>query len=148
MKLSQNGSQSFFAYEAWREYCLENNIVDPWQLEREIENEYKHSYTTVNDHGNTEWHINYDEPTEEQKQRLKECHKYRNQYIQDREIWVGKYILKNFGYNALTFFAQAQTRKESAFQDWFAQIEPCEGNEQQCNMFCLKFTECPYRGEA
>ena len=147
MVLSKTGSQIFIAYNEWQKYCKENNIEDPWHLERKIEKEYIH-YKKENINGMEVDAIYYDDPTEEQKQRLNECHKYRDKYIKDRDIWVGKYILKNFGYNTLSIFAQTQGQEETAFHNWFTQIEPCEGNEQQCNMFCLKFTECPYRGDS
>ena len=147
MVLSKSGSQTFIAYEAWREYCKDNNIKDPWQLEREIEKEYTHYGEEVID-GITAWTVKWDNPTIEQKQRLAECHKYRDKYIDDREIWVGNYILKNFGYDALIIFAQAHDKAETAFHEWFAQIEPCAGIERQCDMFCHKFLNCPYKGEA
>ena len=71
-----------------------------------------------------------------------------DKYMDDREIWVGNYILKNFGYDALIIFAQTHGQEETAFQEWFAQIEPCAGIEAQCSIFCLKFLECPYEEEA
>lgn len=146
MVLSKSGSQTFIAYEAWHKYCKDNNIKDPWQLEREIEKEYtQYGEETIN--GVTAWTIKWDDPTAEQKQRLAECHRYRDKYMEDREIWVGNYILKNFGYDALIIFAQTHSFKETAFQKWFTQIEPCAGIEGQCNIFCHKFLSCPYRKE-
>ena len=146
MVLSKSGSQTFIAYEAWHEYCKNNNIKDPWQFEREIEKEYTH-YGEKIINGVKAWTINYDNPNEDQRKRLAECHKYRDKYMDDREIWVGNYILKNFGYDALIIFAQTHGQEETAFQKWFEQIEPCDGQEAQCSMFCLKFLECPYRNE-
>lgn len=145
MVLSKSGSQTFIAYEAWHKYCKDNNIKDPWHLEREIEKEYtQYGEETID--GITAWTIKQDDPTIEQKQRLAECHKYRDKYMEDREIWVGNYILKNFGYDALIIFAQAHNNPKTAFQKWFTQIEPCTGIEGQCNIFCHKFLNCLYKG--
>ena len=87
--------------------------------------------------------IKYDEPTEDQIQRLNDCYKYRDEYITMRELWVGRYLLKNFGYDALSIFAQAHSQ-ERALQEWFAQIKPCEGAEGQCSMNCSNWAVCAF----
>ena len=141
MVLSKHGSRTFLAYDAWHQHCAKEKIKDPWEWEQEIESEYKH-YKEENIDGSIVYTIECELPTEDQKQRLLECHKYRDQYMIDRELWVGKYILKNFGYNELTIFAQAQCKEGSAFQEWFAHIRPCDGADEQCSFDCAHFSEC------
>ncbi len=147
--LSESGTHIFSAHNAWREHCIKCGITDPWKMEREIEDEYTHHGEEIIN-GVKAMTISYDEPTEEQKKRLRECHEYRDEYMCDREKWIGDYIFKNFGYNDLTIFAQSHSKRKSAlkcdkvFWQWFKTIYPCEGKEGQCTFSCPVFHNCPY----
>lgn len=142
--LSENGSHTFLAYNAWRQHCADENIQDPWELERSIQDEYT-DYGNKIIGGREIYTINVKEPTEDQIQRLKDCYKYRKDYMRDRDIWTGNYLLKNYGYNDLTIFAQAHSRDNPAFQEWFSNIKPCEGIDGQCAFICPIFQTCPYK---
>lgn len=95
--------------------------------------------------------MDWDGPNEDQKRRLKECHQYRDEYMAEREKWVGNYLFKNFGYNALTNFAQTHSQEKTAssydraFYDWLKKLYPCEGADKQCNFACPVFNNCPYQ---
>ena len=140
--LTEQGSRVFYAYDNWHNYCRENNIADPWQLEEKIRDEYTRHYETFDEHGMRIGHIEWDEPTEDQKQRLAECHKYRDQYMIDREEWVANFLFKNFGYDTLSNFAQTHLPEESR-NKIFGSIKPCEGPQGQCAFDCPIFNNCP-----
>ena len=151
--LTEDGSNIFWAHEAWHDYCSDHNIKDPWVLMRKCENKINKTWKEINDKGHEITHIDFHPKNEWPADILKEyqeLEKYRDQYMCDREIWEGKYILKNFGYNTLIKFAQTHSKSKTAsksdkaFNDWFAKIYPCEGKERQCNFACPVFNNCPY----
>ena len=142
MRLTEQGTENFIAYHEWDEYCYYNHIQDPWKIEEEIKDEYRTMTELRDEKGKyLGMSVKYDEPTEDQIQRLNDCYKYRDEYITMRELWVGRYLLENFGYNALSIFAQAQLQ-ETALQEWFAQVKPCEGADGQCSLDCPSWAVC------
>ena len=140
--LTEQGSRVFYAYDKWHDYCRENNIADPWRLEEKIRDEYTRHYETIDEHGMRIGHIDWDEPTDDQKRRLKECHDYRDKYMIDREEWVANFLFENFGYDALTNFAQTHLQEKSRIKI-FGSIKPCEGPQGQCAFDCPIFNNCP-----
>ena len=149
--LTEQGSNTFWAYDAWKMHCVKEHIQDPWKLEEKIRNEFTHHYKTIDEKGYDVWHIDYDEPTEDQKERLKKAHEYRDEYMAEREKWVGNYLFENFGYNTLSKFAQTHVQGKTApsydraFNNWYAKVYPCEGADKQCNFACPVFNSCPYQ---
>lgn len=135
--IGNEGSAIFDANMAWDNYCLENNILDPFEALRKLSDEH----TTYKGNFDGSMSIIIDDMTEEQKQREKELKIYRDKYILDRYKWVGQYLLEHNGYNTLSYFAQLHTHN-SALLEWFASILPCDGKENQCSIFCPKFNEC------
>lgn len=152
--LNEDSSKIFWAHEAWQNYCIKNKIQDPFKLIRDIEDEYHH-YKEIFDekghHKGTE--ITIDDPTEEQQKRLKKAKEYRDSYMISREIWKGKYIFKNFGYNILSKFAQTHSLSETApsydkaFHQWHRTIHPCDGADGQCSFACPIFYNCALRDQ-
>lgn len=131
------------AYSAWDDYCRENNIEDPWELIDSIESEYT-TYQSQNNGGTL---IIVNDPTPEQEKRLRNAKYYRDNYIQDRRLWVAKYILENYGYNELINFVQVdsgggRSGPPSDFAVWLSSVKPCEGKNGQCQMFCPNFNNC------
>lgn len=131
------------AYSAWDDYCRENNIEDPWELIDSIESEY----TTYQSQENGGTLIIVNDPTPEQEKRLRNAKYYRDNYIQDRRLWVAKYILENYGYNELINFVQVdsgggKSGPPSDFAVWLSSVKPCEGKDGQCQMFCPNFNNC------
>ena len=100
-------SEIFQAYEAWHIHCIKEKIKDPWELIDKINDEfteYKNLVNKCNKWIGTE--IKIKEPTPEQVKKLNDAKIYRDNYLIMRELWVGNYILENFGYNILSIFAQ------------------------------------------
>ena len=133
----------FTAHEAWDRYCIENKIKDPWKLIDSIKNEYT-TYQSQDD-GSTLIIIN--DPTPEQKERLRNAEYYRDNYIEDRRLWMAKYVLENYGYDELISFAQmhsggGKSGPPSDFAVWLNSVKPCEGKDGQCQIFCPIFQEC------
>ena len=131
------------AYSAWDDYCRENNIEDPWELIDSIESEY----TTYQSQDNGSTLIIVNDPTPEQEKRLRNAKYYRDNYIQDRQLWVAKYILENYGYDELINFVQldsggGKSGPPSDFAVWLSSVKPCEGKDGQCQMFCPNFNNC------
>lgn len=124
--------------EAWENYCLKNNILNPFHAIQKLWDE--HVTVFKNEKGITTIVIN--DMTEEQKIRLKELAEYRDKFIQERELFKGQFILNEYGYNALTFFAQVHHAYDTQFQEWYHSVKPCEGFGGQCNLFCPIFCEC------
>lgn len=133
----------FEAENLWHDYCNIHGIEDPWERIRKIKNEYTRFYDTFDEHDNKIGHIDWDDPTNDQKRRLEEAKKYRDQYIENREIWKANYLFKNFGYDALINFAQTHPFEKSALSQWVEQVYPCEGAYGQCNFACPVFHNCP-----
>ena len=129
----------FQADDLWHDYCNIYGIEDPWELINKIKNEYTHK--TVDKYT---WSIEYGQPNEDQIKRLKEAEKYRDQYIENREIWKANYIFKNFGYDALISFAQTHPFEKTALSRSVEQVYPCEGAYGQCNFACPVFHNCSY----
>lgn len=140
--LSKDGAQIFSAQQAWLDYCEENNIKNPWISLDHLYNEYIH-YHHNDDNSTT---IIIDDMTDEQKNKEKELKQYRDEYIEMRRLWEGKYILENFGYNTLSIFAEissaGQSGPPSDFALWFNSIHPCDGFNGKCNLFCDNFNNC------
>lgn len=156
MVLSETGSKFFITHEAWHDYCEENKIADPWVLIRECESKINKHWKEIDKNGHTIWHMEIyskDEWPEDLREEYNKLVKYRDQYMCDREVWEGEYMLKNFGYDLLTKFAQTHSRGETAsqqdraFYEWYEQVHPCEGADKQCNFACPVFNNCPYRDQ-
>lgn len=151
MTLSENGSKIFSAQMAWQDYCYKHHIEDPWKLLRNCENKINKHWSEIDEHGHTIWKAqiyNINEWPQDIQNEYNKLIEYRDQYMCDREIWEGKYILKNFGYDVLSIFAQAHSQEETAlkcdraFWDWFAHINSCEGANGQCAIFCEHIGNC------
>ena len=130
----------FAAHEAWDEYCRENKIRDPFKALEDLRNEYTEYYYIPESHSTN---IIINNMTEEQKNREIQLKKERDEYIKDRELFVGQFLLKNYGYNELSSFAQSHHYENSTkLQEWFQTVKPCEGKDGQCRMFCPIFFDC------
>ena len=130
----------FAAHEAWDEYCRENKIRDPFKALEDLRNEYTEYYYIPELHSTN---IIISDMTEEQKNREIQLKKERDEYIKDRELFVGQFLLKNYGYNELSSFAQSHHYENSTkLQEWFQTVKPCEGKDGQCRMFCPIFFDC------
>ena len=147
MFLNEISSKFLLAYEAWHNYCEENNIDDPWMLLNNFREKTHKHWKDKNDVWHIEIHSEND-LSDEQKKEYDKLIKYRNQYMCEREIWEGKYILENFGYDVLSKFAQTHSQSKTAlpsdkaFFDWMAQVHPCEGADGQCTFACPIFYSC------
>lgn len=151
--LEKNGGENdmskiFQAYEAWHIHCIKEGIEDPWELIDKINNEfieYKNLVNRCNKWIGTE--IKIKEPVPEQVKRLNDAKIYRDNYLVMRELWVGNYILENFGYNTLSIFAQQHKTVQiydKEFWKWFSTICPCDGPYGQCSIFCQHFNNCNF----
>lgn len=149
--IGKEGSRIFWAQDAWRNYCAIKHIVDPFELIRKIKDEYHHYQELYDEDGH--WRgtqVTIDDPTEDQLERIKEAEIYRDKYMADREIWVGKYLLKKYGYDTLSNFAQSHRQGESAqsydkaFYEWFRTVLPCDGSKGDCSIFCPHFDSCDF----
>ena len=152
--LTEDGSNIFWAHDAWIDYCRKTGIEDPWQLMRECEEKVNKHWKEIDENGHTIWHADIhskDEWPEDIRKEYKQLETYRDAYMIKREMWEGEYILKKFGYNTLIKFAQTHSQGETAppydraFHEWFEKVYPCEGLEKQCNFACPVFNNCPYQ---
>ena len=130
----------FAAYEAWDRYCIKNKIKDPFKALEDLRNEYIEYYFHPKLH-RTDIIIN--DMTEEQKNKEIQLKKERDEYLKDRELFVGQFLLNNYGYNELSNFAQSHPSESSSkLREWFQTVKPCEGKDSQCQIFCPIFYEC------
>ena len=129
----------FAAHEAWDRYCIKNKIKDPFKALEDLRNEYTEYYHYSNGSGEIIIH----DMTEEQKIREIQLKKERDEYIKDRELFVGQFLLNHYGYNELSNFAQSHPSEYSIkLREWFQTVKPCEGRDGQCQIFCPIFQEC------
>lgn len=112
IRLSEFGSHNFIAHDAWEQFVIDNQIQNPFKALEALRDEYM-TYVPRPD-GSTEIFI--DDMTEEQRAREKKIKKDRDEFIVKRDIWIGNYLLENFGYDDLIKFAQTQSQGETAFQ--------------------------------
>jgi hypothetical protein len=132
----------FAAHEAWDRYCIKNNIRDPFKALEDLRDEYT-EYHHHPEKGLFSGEIIIHDMTEEQKIREIQLKKERDEYIKDRELFVGQFLLKNYGYNELSNFAQSHHYEfNGKLQEWFQTVKPCEGKDGQCQIFCPIFQEC------
>lgn len=142
--LSEDGSKIFEAHEAWERHVIKDGIKDAFKELQKLHDEHTHYH--YNNYGNTT--IIIDDMTDEQKTREKELKEYRNEFMTEREIWTGQYILNTYGYNTLITFAQSHRQGETAaiydrkFWEWFEHVLPCKGKDGQCLIFCPNFNDC------
>lgn len=130
----------FAAYGAWNKYCKKNKIKDPFIALEDLRNEYTEYYYHPELHSTN---IVISNMTEEQKNREIQLKKERDEYLKDRDLFVGQFILENYGYNELTKFVQNHHYESSSkLQEWFQTVRPCEGKYGQCRMFCPIFSDC------
>lgn len=131
----------FAAHEAWDRHCIKNNIKDPFKALEDLRNEYTEYYWYPNGSGEIITH----NMTDEQKTREIQLKKERDEFIKDRELFVGQFLLKKYGYSELSNFAQSHPSEYSTkLQEWFATVKPCEGRDGQCQIFCPHFGNCDY----
>ena len=129
----------FDAHNAWDIYCIKNNIKDPFKALEDLRNEYTEYYWYPNGNGEIKIH----NMSEEQKIREIQLKKERDEYIKDRELFVGQFLLKKYGYSELSNFAQSHPSENSIkLQEWFKTVKPCEGKDGQCQIFCPIFGNC------
>lgn len=132
----------FAAHEAWDRYCVKNKIKDPFKALEDLRNEYT-EYHHYPEKGLFTGEIIIHDMTEEQKNREIQLKKERDEYIKDRELFVGQFLLNHYGYNELSNFAQSHfSESSSKLQEWFQTVKPCEGKDGQCQIFCPIFQEC------
>lgn len=132
----------FAAHEAWDRYCIQNKIKDPFKALEDLRNEYT-EYHHYPEKGLFSGEIIIHDMTEEQKIREIQLKKERDEYIKDRELFVGQFLLKHYGYNELSNFAQSHPSESSIkLREWFQTVKPCEGRDGQCQIFCPIFQEC------
>ena len=130
----------FAAHEAWDRYCIKNKIKNPFKALEDLRNEYIEYYFHPESHS-TDIIIN--NMTEEQKNREIQLKKERDEYIKDRELFVGQFLLNHYGYNELSNFAQSHPSEYSIkLQQWFQNVKPCKGKNGQCQIFCPIFQKC------
>lgn len=130
--LTNGQVHNFQAQEAWRKYCLKNNIKDPWILIEQCQSK-------IDEYSKRDC-------PRELFDRYYELQTYKDKYIYDRDVWQGKYILKNFGYNAFSKFAQTHPFSKDALpKEWEQDVYPCDGAEGQCSFVCPVFYNCPYQ---
>ena len=140
--LNKEQSRIFDANMRWDIYVNENNIRNPFKEQQE--NFKKFTKTIHNPNGSTTLIID-DEQLADKEKELKE---YIPLFIAKREIWIGQYLLKNYGYDTLSYFAQAHSKGETApsydrkFWEWFERTLPCDGKDGQCRIFCPNFNDC------
>lgn len=140
--LNKEQSRIFNANMEWDAYVSENHIRDPFKEQRE--NWKNFTKTIRNSDGSTTIIID-DKQLADKKKELKE---YIPLFIAEREIWIGQYLLKNYGYDTLSYFAQTHSNGETAssydrkFWEWFERIFPCDSKEGQCHIFCPNFNNC------
>ena len=131
----------FAAHEAWDRHCIKNNIKNPFKALEDLRNEYTEYYWYPNGSGEIITH----NMTDEQKTREIQLKKERDEFIKDRELFVGQFLLKKYGYSELSNFAQGHPSEYSTkLQEWFATVKPCEGKDGQCQIFCPHFGNCDY----
>lgn len=146
MKIGRDGAINFEAHEAWHQYCADVGRADPWTLIRDLENEY-----IIRTYNDKEWHIEMNEPNDEQKAKMKDLLKYRDEYMCERDVWQGQYIFDNYGYAQAKKYVDLNTRYTEnepysiAVRQWFNNLRPCEGKEGQCSFVCPVFNTCPYQ---
>lgn len=146
--VSDTGVKIMDAHSAWMKYCRENHIEDPFELIRKCHDKVNTTCTKYDEKGYPITYIDfhsYDEWPPDAYYELQKLEKYRDKYMSEERVWEGKYILKNFGYNVLSIFAQANMGDEPYNQDfkaWYAMVRPCDGPQGQCNMYCNYFNEC------
>ena len=142
--LNEQESKVLNAYFEWDKYVAKENIYNPFIGKRHLSDEITETYK--DSEGQTIIKIN--DKTEAQKIKDEELDEYIPLFIAKREIWVGQYILKNYGYNSLINFAQTHSKGETAqsydrdFWKWFENIKPCEGKNGKCSIFCHDFNNC------
>ena len=137
--VSEFGSHCLEANDAWENYLLKNNICNPineqWKLRDMV--------TTYREENGTTF-IEKRDFTEEEQERYNQLSSEINKFLSNKEIWVGNYLFKNFGYDDLIKFAQTHLTDKTAFQKWLGQQIPCEGITGQCDMLaCPVFNNCP-----
>lgn len=143
-----NGTINFEAHEAWRQYCEDVGRADPWKLIRDLEDEY-----IIHIYNDKEWYVKMNEPNDEQKARMKDLLKYRDEYMCERDVWEGQYIFDNYGYAQAEKYVNLHTRYTEnepysiAVRQWFNNLRPCASTEGQCAFSCPVFQTCPYKAQ-
>ena len=131
------------AHIAWICYCNEHDLEDPFILLEDLRAEYVEREEV----SPGKMMITIHDKSEELEIREKELEKYRDEYIQDRELFTGQFLLKNYGYNDLINFAQAQDPYHRKLNEWLKTVGPCQGKDGQCSFFCPIFNQCNNIGD-
>lgn len=77
-------------------------------------------------------------------EKYKTFKQYKKIYTATKNLWVGNYLLQNFGYDVLSNFAQTHSSDE-ALLTWFNAVHPCDGFNGRCSIFCSIFGTCDFK---
>ena len=112
----------FAAYDAWDEYTKERCLGNPWDIEEEITEKYRHRKETK-----LGWEIQIDEMSEEDSLRLRLNEEYKKRYIKMRGLFIFYQLKEWMDWDQI----------QPYIPNWCKELfYPCDLGEGQCSLEC------------
>lgn len=117
------------------DYCIENNILNPYHEEHKIWSKYN---KWIEKDGRRCMPIVHEDDYEESdKIRLKELQEMKELYNQQEEKFMIDFILQNGTYEDVIEYC-----KNNKLTDYFQKIVPCDDSTGQCSFLCPQYNRC------
>lgn len=111
------------AQDAWAEYAQEHEWPNPWDVEDDIMDKYRHTKQI----GEASWEIELEDPSEEDSLRLRLNEEYKKKYIKRRDLFLFYQYREFMDWDKLEFFVPK----------WCKTVfYPCDAASGQCSLEC------------
>lgn len=116
-------ARMFEAQDAWEEYARKREWENPWDIEDEIMEKYRHRKQI----GESSWEIEIEEPSAEDALRLAYNKLYKEKYIMRRDLFLFYQYKEWMNWNQIQMFIPQWCK---------AMFYPCDMADGQCSFEC------------
>ena len=137
IELNRYNALMFSAIDEFNDYCIVNNIRNPFVLENEIWRKYN---KWVEDNTGMPHMpiVKVEDYSEEDKEKLKQIKEYEKTYNEQRNNFILNYFIKHGQYQDIV---RCQKDFNLPF-DLIKDIRPCDDINKQCSFECPCFGHC------
>jgi len=138
--VNETGWKAMSFSSDFKKYAREKGIRDPFAVSQQLFAKRCHS----KEDGSISVDIEWDEETGKIKQDPDEpTRAEKDAWIMMRDEYIARRVFAEIGYEAfLDYTVPGRTYDISFLRD---ELFPCESFDEQCAMFCPKYTDCPYK---
>ena len=122
-QLTSIDARMFEAQDNWIEYAQKRGWENPWDMEDEVWSKYRHEEQV----GPSSWEIVKEEPSEEDKWKLRYIREYKDKYIKRRDLFLFYQYKEWMSWEKLKYFIPKGLE---------GKFYPCDAADRQCSLEC------------